>query len=280
MNDLISRQAAIDELNERQRELIYCFGVENDMVKIMDVAKSVVIAMPSAQPQQVTGKLNSDCISRHHVEIKLKELVNEMEEIFSHIREKNVDDSVCGLCEYDCDHGLDGYANECPGFEKDDCFKLKEKYRSEWISTKDLPSAQPERKSVTINADPNEIKVTNCNYKDTIYRQAVLDGIEELKRSPWYQGEGYAVRKDAVEIVEQLCVKNIPSAQPERKKGKWIGEERQRLIDETDDGCVYMTDTWWYCSECGNSKGYVGHKPEDKYCNECGADMRGEQYEP
>lgn len=86
-----------------------------------------------------------DLISRHHVEIKLKELVNEMEEIFSYIREKNVDDSVCGLCEYDCDHGLDGYANECPGFEKDDCFKLKEKYRSEWISTKDLPSAQPER---------------------------------------------------------------------------------------------------------------------------------------
>ena len=85
-----------------------------------------------------------DLISRHHVEIKLKELVNEMEEIFSDIREKNVDDSVCGLCEYDCDHGLDGFANECPGFEKDDCFKLKEKYRSEWISTKELPSTQPE----------------------------------------------------------------------------------------------------------------------------------------
>lgn len=64
--------------------------------------------------------------------------------------------------------------------------------------------------------------------------------------------------------------------QPERKKGKWTGEERQRLIDETDDGCVYMTDTWWYCSECGNPKGYVGHKPEDKYCNECGAKMEDE----
>ena len=35
MKDLIERQAAIDKINERQRKLIYCFGFENDMVKIM-----------------------------------------------------------------------------------------------------------------------------------------------------------------------------------------------------------------------------------------------------
>lgn len=50
-DDLISRQAAIDKINERQRKLIYCFGFENDMVKIMDIAKSIIIAMPSAQPE-------------------------------------------------------------------------------------------------------------------------------------------------------------------------------------------------------------------------------------
>jgi len=50
MSDLIDRQAAIDKINERQRKLIYCFGFENDMVKIMDIAKSIVIALPSAQP--------------------------------------------------------------------------------------------------------------------------------------------------------------------------------------------------------------------------------------
>lgn len=52
MRGLISRQAAIDELNERQRKLIYCFGFENDMVKIMDIAKSIIIAMPSAEPKK------------------------------------------------------------------------------------------------------------------------------------------------------------------------------------------------------------------------------------
>ena len=68
------------------------------------------------------------------IKANINDFLNELEGIFSDIREKNVDDSVCGLCEYDCDHGLDGYANECPGFERDDCFKLKEKYRNEWIN--------------------------------------------------------------------------------------------------------------------------------------------------
>lgn len=86
-----------------------------------------------------------DLISRQSAVDKLTRLVNEFEGIMLDIREKNVDDSVCGLCEYDCDHGLDGFANECPGFERDDCFKLKDEYRKEWISTKDVPSAQPRK---------------------------------------------------------------------------------------------------------------------------------------
>ena len=75
-----------------------------------------------------------DTISRQAVRYKLAALVNEFEEILSHIREREVNDSVCGLCEYDGAYiGQSGdWCNECPGFEKDDCFKLKEKYRKEW----------------------------------------------------------------------------------------------------------------------------------------------------
>lgn len=51
MSDLINRKAAIDEINERQRKLIYCFGFENDMVKIMNIAKSIITSIPSAQPE-------------------------------------------------------------------------------------------------------------------------------------------------------------------------------------------------------------------------------------
>lgn len=56
MNDLISRQAAIDKLNERQRKLIYCFGFENDAVKIMDIAKSIIIATPSTEPERESAE--------------------------------------------------------------------------------------------------------------------------------------------------------------------------------------------------------------------------------
>lgn len=61
MGDLISRQQAIDKINERQRKLIYCFGFENDAVKIMDIAKSIITTIPPAQPDIIHCK---DCKRR------------------------------------------------------------------------------------------------------------------------------------------------------------------------------------------------------------------------
>ena len=58
------------------------------------------------------------------------------------------------------------------------------------------------------------------------------------------------------------------------RHGRWIYEERDRLDHETDDGRVFRTEKWWKCSECGNAKGYIGHKPSDNFCSKCGADMR------
>ena len=89
-----------------------------------------------------------DCISKKAVQTRLKEIINEMETIFADIREREVNDSVCGLCEYDCSHGLDGFANECPGFEKDDCFKLNEKYKAEWLDISNLPSLTPQKPKI------------------------------------------------------------------------------------------------------------------------------------
>ena len=40
-------------------------------------------------------------------------------------RENVCDDGICGLCEYDADHGIEGYANECPGFESNECFSWR-----------------------------------------------------------------------------------------------------------------------------------------------------------
>ena len=115
----------------------------NEMGIIIDT-KAEEVAQPNLQ--LTCNNLATDCISRQAAKDRLTILVNEIEGIFADIRERNVDDSVCGLCEYDCDHGIDGSAFECPGFERDDCFKLKDEYKEEWTDVKALPSAQPDRK--------------------------------------------------------------------------------------------------------------------------------------
>lgn len=89
----------------------------------------------------------------------INKFIDSLEEIFADIRERHVDDSVCGLCEYDGAYiGQSGdWCNECPGFDRDDCFKLSDKCRKRWIDTitKALPSAQPERTCVNCGRTAN-----------------------------------------------------------------------------------------------------------------------------
>lgn len=90
----------------------------------------------------------SDLISRQAAQHKINALIDEFETIMKDIRERHVDDSVCGLCEYDGAFMSDSgnWCNECPGFERDDCFKLKDQYREEWAGAiKNLPPVQLNR---------------------------------------------------------------------------------------------------------------------------------------
>lgn len=93
-----------------------------------------------------------------------------------------------------------------------------------------LPSAQP--------------NVPDTNVGDTIYRQAAIDTINELHDKPnaWLD-----LAIDALE--------NLPSAQTDRKKGRWI---------------PMSNGTYYKCSECG----YARMKGDDNFCKECGTDMR------
>lgn len=64
---------------------------------------------------------------------KIIELLDTIQEICDYQRQRHGDDSVCGLCEYDADHGLDGYANECPGYETEECFVLSEQFKRRFL---------------------------------------------------------------------------------------------------------------------------------------------------
>ena len=72
-------------------------------------------------------------------------------------------------------------------------------------------------------------------------------------------------------------IRALPPVTPQRPKGHFIYEPRQRLINETDDGCEYIIDYWCKCSECGGDFGFI--KMDDAFCKFCGADMRGDDNE-
>ena len=55
-------------------------------------------------------------------------------------------------------------------------------------------------------------------------------------------------------------IMRFPSAQPERKKGKWIFKEDFRIVDGYD----------WKCDQCGSWQRYTSN-----YCPKCGARMEG-----
>ena len=96
------------------------------------------------------------------------------------------------------------------------------------------------------------------------------------------QAERRTINMDTIKILEDMESQQagimekaaladaiLAAAQPERKKGKWI---RHDEIKNVYGGiCIE-------CSECGE-KYVVQHILDEKYCRNCGADMRGEQDE-
>lgn len=128
--DLISREKAYEVLSEyyhHKTELQH---------------KALREALDRVPPVELQPTCNPD---------KISQFIDGIEEMFANIRERFIHDSVCGLCEYDGAYvGESGdWYNECPGFEKDDCFKLSDKTRKEWTEEiiKALPSAEPKRKT-------------------------------------------------------------------------------------------------------------------------------------
>ena len=111
---------------------------------------------------------------------------------------------------------------------------------------------------------------------DAISRLAVLDGIEELKQSPWAtdkRGNGFEyLITEALDMVADLCVKQEPPVRPQEKTGKWEEIVKEHKCYARDD--TYTT-TEYHCSECGEEP-FVnedGFYELSNYCPNCGAKM-------
>jgi len=204
MDDLISRQAAIDEIKS-----VYEWHDTVTMERLIEHLNNLQPIQPVATDTNVGDKISK--------------FIDGLEEIFAYLREKHVDDSVCGLCEYDGAYiGQSGdWCNECPGFERDDCFKLSDKTRKEWTDEiiKALPSAQPE-------THEERTKTHAC---DLISRQAAIDveGLDEqirceMCRNPMHTNRGCdgncKYDEKLYERIMQILgerIKPLPSAESE-----------------------------------------------------------------
>lgn len=110
---------------------------------------------------------------------------------------------------------------------------------------------------------------------DLISRETMIDAIDS---TTWYHQnrnkdivEGASVKSAAWFKAEDVykAIENLPTARPERKKGKYIGTEYDGYADGNP---VYYE---WKCSECGCI--FEDEEPTYNFCPNCGADMRGEQ---
>jgi hypothetical protein len=102
---------------------------------------------------------------------------------------------------------------------------------------------------------------------DAISRKHLLEEIALLKKSPWFNENTYGskvIRKEAVEIVEDVCIKREPSVTPQQRTGRWRKVSMDKYIQYS---------TYYYeCSECGDQ-----HIGQVNYCPNCGAKMEVEE---
>lgn len=102
---------------------------------------------------------------------------------------------------------------------------------------------------------------------DLISRQAAINAIVDCTNCKTADELRAYVTKHTLDngwtggFVDALdAVEDLPSAQPERPKGKWITQE---------------FGSWAECSECHEL--YDIPMAYSNFCPNCGADMRGEQ---
>ena len=104
--------------------------------------------------------------------------------------------------------------------------------------------------------------------EDCISREHLLEEIASLKESPWFKNDtncAMAIRKEAIEIVEDLCIRKEPSVNTQPKIGHW-----EQYGNSWEDK--------FKCSECGKEQPkilcgerIIGHWSD--YCPNCGARM-------
>lgn len=136
-----------------------------------------------------------------------------------------------------------------------------------------LPSAQPEFEKRTAESAQN---VPNG---ELISRKAVIEALATyIHNVDRVIGTGYLSMYDCRDAAESV-IEELPSAQPERKKGKWEQVEVNYMTDMDADIKESMAIASMFCPVCKryHNEVYLYGNPTYgvNFCPNCGADKRG-----
>ena len=138
-------------------------------------------------------------------------------------------------------------------------------------AAEEVPSAQPDKTRIFVELIVEYPDQELCPYKE--YRGKPYYSIKYIENGERYVGYGTYNPEVLSQYLKEYF---MPSAQTERKKGKWIDEKINSYTSRT------------YCSECGNSAPFIcvsgdyygrnmhGETNKTKFCPHCGARMDGE----
>ena len=104
---------------------------------------------------------------------------------------------------------------------------------------------------------------------DLIRREDALDALkkyEELESNNFTDTSPISMMTVATIANCIEAIVDVPSAEPERKKGKWIKEDLSGYL--TPGG-----NSIYHCSECGHEEGPYPHPRVTDFCPSCGAKM-------
>lgn len=187
---------------------------------------------------------------------EINKFIDGLEEIFADLRERHVDDSVCGLCEYDGAYmGQSGdWCNECPGFDKDDCFKLSDETRKKWIE--EIVNAYPDHTAdIGKKVEQTAETAQNVSDSDLASRKAAIEAIaKQMPRS--YTPDGSHPADEEIFKAQEIyvdCIESIeilPTVQPERiwnsckTPPKHHKDVLVRGTEAMDNVTIYMVMQW------------------------------------
>ena len=230
LDDTISRQDAIYAVENCEP------GEELFMIK----------SLPSVQPdlQPTCNQLATDTISRQAAIDAIISLTNctNVRDLYVYVQEHNLGDMWTGGVN-DAIDAVIAVPSVQPEPEITDEQAILHLQSTGWMQNYDREMYESGLREQLADDSGSYDSLIPC--EDTISRQDAIDALLEA-----YQ--------DNMDV--EFILSKLPSAQPERKTGRWISVSADRYT--TVASYVYV------CSECGET-----HVGKTRYCPNCGAEM-------